>query len=241
MVLSWPTSAVERDVIAYGTRAGVTHLVFVRHANAAPLSKEAPARKAQPHGWKMDDQRRPLTAKGHSQCAAAHDAWFRHMPFRHMLLTSPARRAAETAQLCAAQVETAASPAATLPLLMIESLHPAGQEEAAETLFETRGYGPLRGFYEADDFGGASCFRSYVDRVCLELRERFEQLQPGPEGHVGLFGHAVFLNAVAHAIASAAGCPADSLDLILDMDLGEAQAIVVPLRGSGAVRHVKAT
>ena len=128
-----------------------------------------------------------------------------------------------------------------LPLLMVESLHPAGQEEEAETLFEQRGYGPLRGFYEAEDFGGACCFRRYIDRVCLELSQRLGQLTPGPEGHVALFGHAVFLNSVAHAVATAAGCPEPSLQLILDMDLGEAQGISVPVGGGGeAVRHLKA-
>lgn len=44
-----------------------------------------------------------------------------------------------------------------------------------------------------------------------------------------LFGHAVFLNSIAHAVAVAAGAPQEGIDLILDLDLGETEGILVPL------------
>ena len=51
----------------------------------------------------------------------------------------------------------------------------------------------------------------------------------------GIFGHAVFLNAVAYAIANAANSR-DAED-ILDLDLGEAEALVLDLE-IGAVDHL---
>jgi len=57
--------------------------------------------------------------------------------------------------------------------------------------------------------------------------------------YIPIVGDAVFLNAVAHAVASAAGAPATTLEPLLDFNLGEAEAILVPLFGGPLVQHLK--
>jgi phosphohistidine phosphatase SixA len=93
------------DCVTACREAGLTHFVLVRHANAAPLRSGAAVRKDAPHDWKIDDQMRPLTPKGLDQCNAAGTSWFSMLPLR-ALLSSPARRAAETASFMAQHYET---------------------------------------------------------------------------------------------------------------------------------------
>ena len=64
------------ELVAKCREAGLTHFLFVRHANAAPLESSAPVRTDQPHDWRISDQRRVLTPKGHGQCEAAGETWF---------------------------------------------------------------------------------------------------------------------------------------------------------------------
>ena len=120
---------------------------------------------------------------------------------------------------------------------MIESLHPAGQEEVCEALHAQRGDAPLRGFLEVD--GGVHAFGVYAERVCAELATKFRlhaaAREPGT--YLALFGHAVFLNSVAYALAAAAGVAECELDALLGIDLGESEGILVPLFG-GPVQHM---
>lgn len=207
--------------------AGITEVVFIRHANAAPLAEDAVARKDEPHHWKRSDQMRVLTPKGMAQCEAAGAAWFRQLPCR-ALWTSPARRASETAMRMAGQVESEACAAPTLSLQMVESIHPAGMSEDCESLFETMGYGPLRNFHEAE--GGCASFTGYADLVCAEMLQAAKHLPPAGENSgscLAIFGHAVFLNAIAFQILAATGLSEVNQDVLLDMDLGETQGIYV--------------
>jgi len=81
--------------VAKCNELGVTKILFIRHANANPISGSS--RSAAPHDWKFRDQTRTLSSLGKEQCAAN----------RIMLedfqikanLTSPARRASDTAAL----------------------------------------------------------------------------------------------------------------------------------------------
>ena len=122
-------------------------VVFVRHASSAPLRAGAAKRAEQPHDWKIDDQMRVLTQKGKDQCAAA--AWFRELDVR-AALTSPARRASETAMRMTDRTETEEQKVGSIYLRMVAGVHPAGMSEPCEALFETMGYGPLRVFFEAE-------------------------------------------------------------------------------------------
>ena len=60
-----------------------------------------------------------------------------------------------------------------------------------------------------------------------------------PRRYIGVFGHAVFLNAVAHALASATGAPPEVLDAMLECNLGEAEGLLVPLYGGPVIQHLK--
>ena len=126
-------------------------------ASAAPLHEGAAKRAEKPHDWKADDQMRVLTQKGKDQCAAA--AWFRELDVR-AALTSPARRASETAMRMTDRTETEEQKVGSIYLRMVAGVHPAGMSEPCEALFETMGYGPLRVFFEAE-----------AARTCVEINQ----------------------------------------------------------------------
>lgn len=198
-------------------------------------------RKEAPHGWKLDDQMRCLTQKGYDQCSQASDAWFKHLPLR-AILSSPARRAAETAMRMMAAYETEESKRESLYLRMVESSHPAGMSETCESLFETMGYAPLQNFFDAEN--GEQAFMDYADRVCEEMGRAmngpaFAETAAATEGTcIALFGHAVFLNAIAYKVAQAAGSSDEMKKYLLSMDLGETQGIFIDL-ATGECEHKK--
>jgi len=84
--------------------AGITRIVFVRHANAAPPSTTGPKKGSDGypiHDWQRDDQMRPLTDKGKQQGAAARE-WFHKditVAANKVLVTSGAQRASQTLQV----------------------------------------------------------------------------------------------------------------------------------------------
>ena len=51
---------------------------------------------------------------------------------------------------------------------------------------------------------------------------------------MAVFGHAVFLNAIAYKVSQAAGASDDAKAALLDMDLGETQGIRVSMSGDVA-------
>ena len=141
-----PAGAAE-DFVAKCRQLKLDFVVFVRHASSAPLYEGAAKRSEKPHDWKIDDQMRVLTQKGKDQCAAA--TWFRELDVR-AALTSPARRASETAVRMTDRTETEEQKVGSVYLRMVAGVHPAGMSEPCEALFETMGYGPLRVFFEAE-------------------------------------------------------------------------------------------
>lgn len=207
-------------------RKRILFVVFVRHANAAPLREGAASRADKPHDWKEDDQMRVLTEFGRAQCNDA-SAWFSQLDVR-AALSSPARRAADTAVRMTAATETAESKRDAVYLRVVAGVHPAGMSEPCEALFDGMGYGPLRSFFDAP--GGEEAFLAYADDVCGELAAVTAAVDGGGGG-VAVFGHAVFLNAIAYKVAVAAGCDEEAKDALLDMDLKETQAIHVTLEG----------
>ena len=204
-------------------------VVFVRHASSAPLHAGAAKRAEKPHDWKIDDQMRVLTQKGKDQCAAA--AWFRELDVR-AALTSPARRASETAMRMTDRTETEEQKVGSIYLRMVAGVHPAGMSETCEALFETLGYGPLRVFFEAP--GGEDAFQNYGDAVCAELAAA--AVPDGPGG-LAVFGHAVFLNAIAYKVSQAAGASEAAKAALLDMDLGETEGIRIDLTGGDVAKY----
>lgn len=193
-------------------------MVFIRHANAAPLPNTSPERAAAPHDWKKADQMRPLTPKGEEQCQIA-TTWFEQLNLKGVI-TSPAQRASKTAAyMCGFET--------TLALRMVQSVHPAGMSETCESLFETMGYGPLRKFFDKEE--GNAAFREYANHVCIEMAENIQFACTGEGDCLAVFGHAVFLNAIALVLAEAAGGSSETIDSLLDMDLGETQGILLEI------------
>merc|ERR1719331_2751913 len=124
----------------------------------------------------------------------------RKMLISTQALTSPARRASETAMRMTDRTETEEQKVGSVYLRMVAGVHPAGMSETCEALFETLGYGPLRTFFEAA--GGEDAFQAYGDAVCAELAAA--AVPGGDGGGLAVFGHAVFLNAIAYKVAQAA-------------------------------------
>ncbi|KAJ1447403.1 hypothetical protein M885DRAFT_542872 [Pelagophyceae sp. CCMP2097] len=215
-------------------KAKITKVLFVRHAASAPLHAGAAKRASAPHDWKQDDQMRVLTPKGLDQCAAA-APWFAKFQVRAML-SSPARRASETAVRMAALIETSEAKHDALYLRMVPGAHPAGMSATCEDLFDSLGYGPLRGFFAAQDGNGEQAFMSYADDVCSELAGALVACgDDGSTDTIAVFGHAVFLNAIAYKCAQAFHASNEAKEILLDMDLEETQGILISVEGEACV------
>ena len=67
-------------------------------------------------------------------------------------------------------------------------------------------------------------------------------LTPRGGQYVAIFGERVYVNAIAHALGCAAGAPPEVLEAMLNIDLAEAEAILVPLYGGvhgSAIQHLR--
>ena len=80
--------------------AGITKVVLIRHANAAPRDPEAAAVEAGQvlkantpfaNAWTVGDLTRPLTEKGQPQAAAAKGAWFEALQLKGVICSEAAR------------------------------------------------------------------------------------------------------------------------------------------------------
>jgi len=103
-------------------------------------------------------------------------------------------------------------------------------------MFDTLGYGTLNRYFadttvEGCEGRGEEIFRGYMTKVTTELQEVLVAGMPGmdmrsPSGNtLAVFGHAVFLNALAVAIGEAMGIE-NSKTLVGGLDLGETQGIL---------------
>ena len=59
----------------------------------------------------------------------------------------------------------------------------------------------------------------------------------GEGGGLAVFGHAVFLNAIAYKVAQAAGASESMRAALLDMDLGETEGIRIELLGGDVAKY----
>ena len=131
-------------------KAGITRIVLVRHASAAPMGwcqtaafgQDASKKGAEGypiHTWHCDDQMRPLTDKGKQQAALARE-WFQRdisLAANKMIITSGAQRASQTATVFIEQqatkkgmmsgfFRTGAAQVRECSMKVVGSLHPAG-------------------------------------------------------------------------------------------------------------------
>lgn len=226
------------------TSKGIRRIVFVRHASAVKphlnLPDEdrpmlgGPEAYETPHDWKRDDQKRPLTELGGQQCQAAR-GWFLGYPMRleekkTALIASGARRATETLSLMAERD-------VCVSILMCPSLHPAGIAPVMEGMFTTIGYGAIEQYLK--DEAGQAAVAEYAEIVCGEIANTVAGLGVGQDT-AAVFGHAVFLNAVAlYMVGGVPGqaaidapwyTPRDGeVGSLMAVDLGEAQGLLFDL------------
>ena len=182
------------------------------------------------NAWTVGDLTRQLTEKGESQAMAARQLWFESLSL-HAVICSEATRATATKEIMAGGRFAKGQPGS----LTLHTLHPArsGTPEC-EKMFDKLGYGTLNTYFadqtvEGCEGHGRPIFRHYVDKVSGELHQLVTAgLADVPKtgaDTVAVFGHAVFLNAVAIAVAEAMGIPSAE-EQIAAFELGEAQGIL---------------
>jgi len=230
-------------------KAGVTRIIFIRHANAAPPGGKKKAEYNGIHDWQKDDQMRPLTDKGKQQGAVAR-VWYEKdigVPTNKILITSGARRASETLQvLCEEKAKKSIFSAfctssntvgMAADMELVGSLHPAGIAPKCEALFDTHGYAPLAKFYGME--GGEEAFAEYGDVVCKELEAVAERVAMKKGNTLSCFGHAVFLNAAAMQLIKTWGAEEATVKQLVDLDLGEAEGILIERAGDKcSIKHM---
>lgn len=218
--------------------AGVTKVILIRHANAAPRDPEAAAVEAgtvlkpeTPHAnaWTVGDLTRPLTEKGNEQAASAKTGYLDSFGLR-AVICSEAVRATATKDIMVGDKFAAGNAG----MLTLHTLHPArsGTPEC-EKMFDHLGYGTLNTYYaDASTPGcegrGKAIFRHYVSKVTTELDALLSMGigdLPKEGDTVAVFGHAVFLNAVAVAVGEAMGI-SQADEKVAVLELGEAQGIL---------------
>lgn len=219
-------------------KSGVTKVIMIRHANAQPRDPEASsqdndARTVKPNtpfanAWTVGDLERDITEKGKEQAAAATE-WLKKYGVR-AVICSEAKRATAT---CAIMTEGKFPPLGA-GYLTLHTLHPARSGTPdCEKMFDTLGYGTLNTYFsnssvEGLEGKGKIVFRHYMDKVTGELDELISAGKanfPTTGDTIVVFGHAVFLNAVAVAIGEAMGIP-DAEGKVAVLELGETQGIL---------------
>jgi len=215
---------------------GITRVVFIRHANAAPPAASGMKAKDAydtPHDWKMDDQMRPITDKGKAQAEEAR-RWFLEgigLENCRALVASGARRATETLQIMAG--ERHADGTGDVSILMLPSLHPAGISPTLEGMFDRINYAPLKRYYQEP--GGASALDEYSVVVAEEFITLVKNLDSSKKGNtLACFGHALFANAVAKLVGEAMGLSKDDIAALSEIDLGESEGISIQAPGQDA-------
>ena len=182
--------AIWRGVFAKGNAAslvtamraaGATHVLLIHHGNAAPMTSatgDAPT-----DDIKAADSARPLTNQGTAQCMVAREEWFGRLPVRQVILSSPAKRATETAMYISGRSIPGHEDNNETPLVLCEMLHPSihGETGAAscEELFAQKGFAPLRSYLDAEI--GEQAFGVYAEAACSELTAQFRAHGKGRE------------------------------------------------------------
>ncbi len=93
--------------------------------------------------------------------------------------------------------------------------------------------------YTHTNAGGEAAFTDYAEKVCAEIQTIAQRNAQNPGNTLSMFGHAVFLNAVALAIAKSWGADDVLVQKILQLDLGEAEGIMIERAQQGSSCQVK--
>lgn len=218
-------------------QARITKVIVIRHANAQPRDPEAAAVEAgtvlkpdtpYANAWTVGDLTRGLTDKGETQ-AVASKAWLDKHDLRAVICSEAVRATATMAIMTGGRFPKDAPGSLTL-----HTLHPSrsGTPEC-EKMFDKLGYGTLRTYFEDTTVEGCegrgkAIFRNYMSKVTGELHDLIGagMAKFGDTGDtVAVFGHAVFLNAVAVAVGEAMGID-KAEEQVAEFELGEAQGIM---------------
>ena len=232
--------------------AGITKVIMIRHANAKPRDLQAASQEVaeldglQSHrgvlkpgapfanSWTVGDLTRELTPKGQEQAMAARE-WLSEHDLR-AVVSSEATRAWATKDIMAPAFPKG-GPAAGPGCLTLPMLHPSRSGTLdCEKMFDKLGYGTLDRYYadktvEGCEGRGEEIFRGYMTKVSTEFKDVLVAGFPIVDNRsksgntLAVFGHAVFLNAVAVAVGEAMGI-GNAGALVGGMDLGETQGIL---------------
>jgi hypothetical protein len=219
------------------SRAGVTKVIMIRHANAKARDPNAAAieagtvlKKGTPfaNAWTVGDLSRELTDKGAEQANAA-KVWLDKHELR-AVICSEATRAIATKEIMTA----GKFPKGGTGCLTLHTLHPSRSGTPdCEKMFDTLGYGTLNTYFadtsvEGLEGKGREVFRGYMEKVTGELHGLIMSGMadfPQSGDAIAVFGHAVFLNAVAVAVSEAMGIE-NAEAQVAELELGEAQGIM---------------
>lgn len=228
---------------------GITKVLLIRHANAAPRDPEAAAIEANtilkpdtPHAnaWTVGDLARPLTATGEAQANSAAE-WLQQFDVKAVICSEAVRATATQKIMMRGRFQPGSD-----GYLTLHTLHPSrsGTPEC-ETMFGKLGYGTLNTYYadatvEGCEGRGRQIFRVYMDKVTRELHALISAGMarfPSSGDTVAVFGHAVFLNAVGVAVGEAMAIERAE-ERVAALELGEAQGILCDATaGEIALRH----
>lgn len=96
---------------------------------------------------------------------------------------------------------------------------------------------PLRLLLDAE--GGESAFGMYAEGACEELTAALRDAMLSLRGkrdrdtYVSIFGHPGLNHAIAYAVAAAAGMRSSDLEALLNLKLGDAEGVLIPLYAIG--------
>mmetsp|Transcript_10496 Transcript_10496/g.18013 ORF Transcript_10496/g.18013 Transcript_10496/m.18013 type:complete len:238 (+) Transcript_10496:132-845(+) len=201
-------------------RTGVRRVLFVNCCNAEGTSSGAS------HPFDRDDQARVLSKKGKKQAEFSRK-WFQALDYKHKaFVVSAARRAADSAQIMA---ETRHGAGADVSMILVPSLHPLDQCPDAHKMFAQMGYASLQKYLEA---GGEGALNNYAYIVMEDLLDCFSRISQGTRGDtLTIFGHAIFLNAVARRVAGSMKVSEEHVNFLEGINLGEGEGLLLETGG----------
>jgi Histidine phosphatase superfamily (branch 1) len=204
-------------------QANVKRVAFLRHGQTAPSQ-----------GSDFD---RILTEEGRQQAREAGSSFGVHLkPFYPTLLSSPAPRTMETANLF---LESSNNYESEIQVVTDQVLYDGTMQPKGSPLFQKLGYAPLKDYLNHQDeqfrldaqFVLGAYAHSAVD-VIINLVGRYDVPQSDTNSTLWIVGHAIYLPAAALGVASLSGCK--DCHLILSMNTLPAEGYLIDVENQQA-------
>lgn len=190
------------------TGSRLQRFAFIRHGNTLPAP--GPGR----------DIERVLSEKGLAQCAIARER-MSHLSFAPIYICSKAGRCQETARLVIGDLESS-------EMIQSDFLYDGTESPERARAFDELKYSPLVAYYAAGHEAVCSSFAEDALECVVSIAEQNSERLPEL---LSVFGHAVFSNATALAMADLLGLGDDEKEKIMGINLGETEAIIVGPEG----------